>query len=107
MFWAVLFLFVVPVGLGLATPALAADCDDTDGDGYVTCSGCTAPGGTSCGDCNEGVATIHAGASEILNCVDDDCDGFIDEGYAFDPIDGVDNDTDGEIDEGYGRRSPC
>ena len=40
-----------------------------DGDGYTTCGG----------DCNDSVASIHPGAVEIFNGVDDDCNNIIDD----------------------------
>ncbi len=52
------------------------DCDgtvdegfDQDGDGYTSCGG----------DCNDAVASIHPGAVEIFNGVDDDCNNIIDD----------------------------
>ena len=61
-----------------------ADCDDTDcaaesvcdydrdGDGYDG----TAYGGT---DCDDSSSAVNPGATELCNCVDDDCDGTTDE----------------------------
>jgi len=46
------------------------NCLDYDGDGLTGCDG----------DCDEGDPTIHSGAPELCNGVDDDCDGQIDEG---------------------------
>jgi hypothetical protein len=59
---------------------------DADGDGYgntsqplATCS--PPPGHVAIGgDCDDTVATIHPGAPETCNGLDDDCDGSIDEG---------------------------
>ena len=45
---------------------------DADGDGYPA----TAHGGS---DCDDGDVTVHPGAEEVCNGVDDDCDGAIDE----------------------------
>ncbi len=63
------------------------DCDDADaaqnvadqdGDGYDTCSD----------DCNDQLGTVHPGATEQCNGVDDDCDGVV-------PADEHDGDGDG------------
>jgi hypothetical protein len=63
---------------------------DSDNDGYgnsavsLTTNG-TIPVGYSAvgGDCNDTIGSIHPGATEICNGVDDDCDSFIDEGFAY------------------------
>ncbi len=68
--------------------ASAAYYADGDGDGYGTGSpviACAPPAGfpaTSNGDCNDGNAAIHPGATEVCNGVDDNCNGQIDEGLA-------------------------
>ena len=63
---------------------------DDDGDGYSEREG----------DCNDGDATIHPGAEETLNEIDDDCNGNVDEGtYNFD------DDGDGYVD--IGSPSDC
>lgn len=70
-------LLVVLVTLVVPAAALAADCPDGDGDTYVTCSGCTAGAGTTCGDCAEGNPAIHPGAPEQCgDTVDSNCDGY-------------------------------
>jgi len=60
---------------------------DADGDGYgnpaISVSGCPIPGGyvDNNKDCNDNAAnggTIHPGAPEVCNGIDDDCDGKID-----------------------------
>lgn len=93
------------VALVPAAPALADDCTDGDGDGYVTCSGCDA-GGNTCGDCDDSDGAVHPGATEVCNGQDDDCDGDTDlADSAFDdpdPVDDIDNDGDGDLDEGFG-----
>jgi len=59
---------------------------DTDGDGYGnaqnTVGACSAPSGyvNNSIDCDDGNSSIYPGADEIINGLDDDCDGSIDEG---------------------------
>jgi hypothetical protein len=73
--------FVCAALMLIAMPAAAADCVDTDGDGYVTCSGCAA-GSNSCGDCAEGNAAINPGATERCDdAIDSDCVGGPNNGY--------------------------
>ncbi|HEV8336023.1 MAG TPA: MopE-related protein [Candidatus Polarisedimenticolia bacterium] len=84
---------------------------DEDGDGFTLCDG----------DCDEGNTSVHPGAAELCNGIDDDCDGAIDEvdsdgdhfTCAIDCDDanpdvhpgvaelcnGVDDDCDGSVDE--------
>ncbi len=45
--------------------------DDADADGYSICDG----------DCDDEDASVHPGASESQNEVDDDCDDFVDEDW--------------------------
>jgi hypothetical protein len=62
---------------------------DNDGDGYglqnvtqVSCTGAPAGYGPNFGDCNDLVASINPGQTEILyNGFDDNCDGQLDEGF--------------------------
>ncbi len=90
---------------------------DADGDGTSPCGG----------DCDDGDPSVHPGATEHLDGVDNDCDGDVDDGtVAFDDdgdgfseqegdcddtsdqtypgaeelLDGRDNDCDGEVDDG-------
>jgi hypothetical protein len=60
---------------------------DADGDGYGAgaaslSTATTAPAGYSVNntDCNDTNAAVNPGATEVLNSIDDDCDGLIDEG---------------------------
>ncbi len=86
-------------------PALGfAFYEDADGDGYGDAStevvACDPPSSSSvlvAGDCDDSAASVHPGASETCNDVDDDCDGDIDE-YAIDALPWY-TDADGD---GYG-----
>ncbi len=60
----------------------AADDGDADQDGFTVCV-----------DCNDSMASIHPGATELCNRVDDDCDGLIDEDATS-----IDSDGDGVCD---------
>ena len=68
---------------------------DADGDGYgvtaTTQFTCFSPAGwvTSSGDCNDAVASIHPGATDVCNGIDDNCNGQVD-----DDASGVDSDGD-------------
>ena len=94
----------------LPCDGLDNDCDpatedspDGDGDGATTCDDCddTDPAlnlddldgdlfSTCAGDCNDGDAAIHPGATEVCNAVDDDCDGSL-------PATETDGDGDGYL----------
>jgi N-acetylneuraminic acid mutarotase len=60
---------------------------DTDGDGYgdaamagTSCDGLVPPGSvTNDDDCDDTRASVHPGAFEICNGLDDDCDGSVDD----------------------------
>ncbi|MBK9400864.1 MAG: HYR domain-containing protein [Bacteroidetes bacterium] len=78
------------------------DCDDAqllyadlDGDTY----GAGAPvacGVASNNDCNDAVAAINPGATEVCNLIDDDCDGNTDEGVQLTFYADADLDTYGD-----------
>lgn len=60
-----------------------ADADrDLYGDANTAIHACTAPAGyiADATDCDDAAHTIHPGASESCDALDNDCDGFIDEG---------------------------
>jgi|GEM_PF-849953 len=68
------------------------DCDgaadngfDGDGDSFFdgANAGCLAQYGAAA-DCDDTVASINPGASEVCNAVDDDCNGVIDNGFDLD-----------------------
>jgi hypothetical protein len=59
---------------------------DADGDGYgdpaATISACAAPPGyvANASDCDDTRASVHPGAAEVCDGVDNNCDGNVDEG---------------------------
>ena len=82
----------------------ANDCEggtpsayDVDGDGVTSCSG----------DCDDSDATVHPGAGEVCDSVDEDCDGFVDEGTDCydDDGDGA-SEQDGDCNDGDAEVSP-
>jgi hypothetical protein len=58
---------------------------DADADGYgdatASTDACVAPSGTvaDATDCDDAAASVHPGATEVCNSIDDDCDGDIDD----------------------------
>jgi hypothetical protein len=62
---------------------------DADGDGYgnvsATLSYCTQPYGyvANSTDCNDALAAVNPGATEVCNSADDNCSGAADEGLTF------------------------
>ncbi|MCB9677917.1 MAG: putative metal-binding motif-containing protein [Alphaproteobacteria bacterium] len=63
---------------------------DADGDGYgdeaTTLTTCAPPSGwvDVAGDCDDAISTVNPGAAEICDGIDNDCDGFVDDGMPFD-----------------------
>jgi hypothetical protein len=86
---------------------------DADGDGYGDVSAaisCHSPSGyvADSSDCDDSDTTINPGAVEIIDGIDNDCDGEIDElpapsGYYMEIIDQIDINYDEEGDEPYTR----
>ncbi|MDP2309499.1 MAG: MopE-related protein [Pseudomonadota bacterium] len=59
-----------------------ADADaDTYGDAATTTASCSAPSGytSDASDCDDRSATVHPGAEERCNGIDDDCDALVDD----------------------------
>jgi hypothetical protein len=72
---------------------------DSDGDGFGTAASttisCVQPAGYSgnAADCDDARSTVHPGAVETCNAVDDDCDSLVDDGL---PTTTVYRDADGD-----------
>jgi len=71
-------------------------CYDDDGDGYCEAPPCTNATNTI-PDCDDSTELISPEGVEVQNLLDDDCDGFIDEGFG-------NYDDDGD---GYCETPPC
>ncbi len=97
--------------------------EDADMDGYLACAGCV---DGLCGDCDDGLAVVHPGASEGCDDIDTDCDGVLGDAeidldgddwtecdgdcepdiievgpHAEEICDGIDNNCDGDVDEDF------
>ncbi|MFH1465764.1 MAG: MopE-related protein [Pseudomonadota bacterium] len=80
-----LSLVLLPLLLGAAAcHNVGGVTSDADGDGYDFAA-----------DCDDTDASVHPGADELCNGLDDDCDGEIDEEAVDAPGWHVDNDADG------------
>ena len=64
---------VCPNGSGCIN-GICAPCTDNDQDGYTTCDG----------DCDDSNLNVNPGTVDICDGVDNNCDGIIDEGLAYD-----------------------
>jgi subtilisin family serine protease len=62
-----------------ALQSLACADGDGDGDGYGSPGSADCPGGSAT-DCDDTRASVHPGAPEICDGLDDDCNGSVDEG---------------------------
>ena len=73
---------------------------DDDGDGFCEAADACSDGSLA-GDCDDDDVSVHPGADEVVNQVDDDCDGEVDEGTVVsdDDGDGVDE-LAGDCDDG-------
>jgi hypothetical protein len=73
-------------------------CADDDGDGYGVCPGCDIVNGCTYdgNDCDDGNPSVHPGATEACDGVDNDCDAGTPDGsgepWYGDPCDGPDSD---------------
>lgn len=84
-----------PVQVGTCAPpppcTLTTFFQDADADGFgnpsSTVQACTQPAGFTLrgGDCNDFNSRVNPNATELLNGIDDDCDGQVDEGFSPPP----------------------
>ena len=79
---------------------------DADGDGFGDPNdgglGCSAPPGyvANASDCDDGNPSVHPGASEVCNEIDDDCDGSVDPGLGSAFFRDADGDGFGDPNDG-------
>src|SRR5262249_7568404 len=71
---------------------------DTYGDLQTTTAACTAPSGfvTDSRDCDDTKSSVHPGATEVCDGVDQDCDGTVDNGLPLPLYADTDADTYGD-----------
>jgi MYXO-CTERM domain-containing protein len=75
---------------------------DLDGDGVDECSDVSAPG-----DCVDSDPWVHPGAAELFDGIDNDCDGWVDDGTGPEDADGDGYTTEGgDCDDGDAGRHP-
>lgn len=65
-------------GIADACGSVPANELDNDNDGYVSCSPWVGPASKQGGDCRDDIPRVNPGGNEILNGLDDDCDGVTD-----------------------------
>ena len=71
---------------------------DLDNDGFTP----------SEGDCNDADASINPDMYEVIDNIDNNCDGIIDDcESAQEFCDGIDNNCDGQVDEGFNLGTGC
>ena len=71
---------------------------DLDNDGFTPAEG----------DCNDADASINPDMYEVIDNIDNNCDGLIDDcESAQEFCDGIDNNCDGQVDEGFDLGSSC
>ncbi len=68
------FFYGIPQGTcgsnAICDNGMCVPCQDLDGDGFTNCDG----------DCDDSDPSVHPGAPELCDGVDNNCDGLIDEG---------------------------
>ena len=88
---------------GVAQLPLELDAVDRDGDGYVSDTQGNGLSGTDCDDDPDGGATVHPGAAEVCDGIDNNCNKQIDEGVMNTFYVDLDHDGFGEADSGVQR----